>query len=128
MIPPPHYELTLCLPGGGQGLMLLSPGSTGMDALLWSWGGGPAWPLIAWHPLLPPLPLPVPPRLLWDVGPPALYNGKWTLVSSGTRPYTYSLPPPPTSAVLHDLEFPESRDYPLCLTPNRLCGSDITWV
>ena len=75
--------------------MLLSPGSTGMATLLWSWGGGPAWPLIAWHPLLPPLPLPTPPRLLWDVGPSTVYNGKWTSVSSGTCPCTYSLPSPP---------------------------------
>ena len=75
--------------------MLLSPGSTGMATSLWSWGGGPAWPLIAWHPLLPPPALPVPPRLLWDVDPSTMYNGKWTSVSSGTRPCTYSLPPPP---------------------------------
>lgn len=75
--------------------MLLSLGSTGMATSLWSWGGGPAWPLIAWHPPLPPLPLPIPPRLLWDVGPSTVYNGKWTSVSSGTHPCTYSLPPPP---------------------------------
>ena len=34
--------------------------------------------------------------------------------------------PSPNTAVLHDLEFPESRGYPICLTPNLLCGSDIT--
>ena len=104
--------------------MLLSPGSTGMATSLWSWGGGPAWPLIAWHPLLPPLPLPVPPRLLWDVGPSTVCNGKWTSVSSGTRPCTYSLPPPPILLLSMTLNS-QRADYPICLTPNLLCGSDI---